>query len=194
MDIQHFIGTSLALLVAGTLLIAGIAKLRQRQQTIRSFRDLGLPAPQVLALAVPIVEVAIAILVVFQLAIGSVVACALLTLFTLFLGARLRRGDAISCGCFGSSSSTPVTSLTVVRNLMLIVAACAAALLTRGFSLPGRAPADWLATATAGGTIGLIAALIIGLMTIKTTIGAVFSPPLFPAAVPASGPGDGVHP
>jgi hypothetical protein len=182
MTAQQFLGCSLVLLVAGTLAAAGVAKGRNRTITTRSFAELGLPRPALLAALVPVVEIAVAALMVLRFSIGALVATALLVVFTAFLAQQLRSGRRISCGCFGSSSSTPVTSLTIFRNLGLIVAALAGAFATKGLSRTDFALSEWLAAVSVAASMGLIGALIIGLSTIKTNIGSVFSPSLVPAA------------
>jgi hypothetical protein len=175
MDTQHFIAASLGLMVAGTLVAAAITKGRQQRETVRSFTDLGLPVPTVLAVVVPAVELAIAVLIIVRFSVGSVVAVALLGMFTAFLGIRLRRGDVISCGCFGSAASTPVTSVTIIRNLMLISAAGLAAVGSAQLTRSDIAANEWVALVGAAGSFGLVGALIIALLTVRTSIGSVFA-------------------
>ena len=50
------LGYVAALVLAGLFAWAGVAKLGARRRTTRTFRALGLPAPEALAVAVPIVE------------------------------------------------------------------------------------------------------------------------------------------
>jgi hypothetical protein len=96
-------------------------------------------------------------------------------MFTAFLGIRLRRGAVISCGCFGSAASTPVTSVTIIRNLMLISAAGLAAVGSAQLTRSDIAANEWVALVGAAGSFGLVGALIIALLTVRTSIGTVFA-------------------
>jgi len=55
---------------------------------------------------------------------GAFASAALLVVFTVAVGSAVMRGINISCGCFGAGSS-PVTLLTVLRDLALLAASVA---------------------------------------------------------------------
>ncbi len=55
---------------------------------------------------------------------GALATSALLVVFTVAVGSAVARGINISCGCFGSGSS-PVTLLTVARDVVLLAASAA---------------------------------------------------------------------
>jgi uncharacterized membrane protein YphA (DoxX/SURF4 family) len=117
-----------ALFLAGVLALAGVAKLRDRPGTVRSFRALGLPAP--LATAVPVVELLLAAGLVVLPGWSAAVALAVLAAFTTFLARAVRDGVAAPCNCFGSTGGAAVSAVELVRNLLL--AAVAVVALTAG--------------------------------------------------------------
>lgn len=112
-----------ALALAGVFAVAGTAKLRRRAVTARTFASLGLGASPALALGVPVVELALAAGLVVAPAEAGVAAVAILAGFTTFLVLAIRRGEAVGCGCFGSSQAAPVGGAEVLRNAVLGVAA-----------------------------------------------------------------------
>lgn len=57
----------------------------------------------------------------------ALAAAALLAGFTVAVGVRIARGDAVPCGCFGSVSARPVSWATVARNVGFMALALAAA-------------------------------------------------------------------
>mgnify|MGYP002630009020 CR=1 FL=1 len=116
--------------LAAVLTWAGIAKARRPVETTREFRQLGLPAPAILARVVPIVELTVALVLVVEPGWGGVLAFGLLAGFTALLVSIIRSGRVISCGCFGSTSNQPVTSTEVARNVVLLVLAAGATTLS----------------------------------------------------------------
>lgn len=119
-----WISTTAALIVAAILTWSAAAKLRSPEQTLQSFSDLGLP--RLSARLVPLVEAAVAALLVVDAGWGGTFAFALMASFTTTLVLIVRSGRKISCGCFGGADSDPVTWLHVGRNLV-ILGLCAAA-------------------------------------------------------------------
>jgi len=118
-----------ALLLGAVMVRAAVAKLGSRRQTEEDFASLGLVAAGSLAVAVPIVELAVAALLVTAPGWGGVVAAALLTAFTAVLVRVLRRPDGLvpSCACFGGSSRSPISWRHLARNGVLLALALAAA-------------------------------------------------------------------
>jgi len=57
----------------------------------------------------------------------ALTAAALLAGFAVAVGLRVRRGDAVPCGCFGETSPQPVGRDTVLRNVLLVALAVMAA-------------------------------------------------------------------
>lgn len=114
-NIEAF-GYSCALALALVLVIASGAKLFGQAATRASFRDLRLPAPEVLAVAVPVSEGLVALALVIVPWVGATAALALLSVFTVFLVAQWRTEATVGCACFGGVSSTAVGIAALVRN------------------------------------------------------------------------------
>lgn len=118
-----------ALLLAAVMLRAAIAKLGSRRQTEEDFASLGLVAAGRLAVIVPVVELAVAALLVTAPGWGGVVAAALLAAFTAILVRVLRRPGGLvpSCACFGGSNRSPISWRHLARNGVLLALALVAA-------------------------------------------------------------------
>lgn len=108
-----------ALVLAALFAWAGVAKLGARRRTTRTFRSLGLPAADVLAVGVPAAELSLALALVVVPGWAAAGALALLAAFTVFLGRAVRAGVDVGCGCFGSAATDPVSSVELVRNGLL---------------------------------------------------------------------------
>jgi peroxiredoxin/uncharacterized membrane protein YphA (DoxX/SURF4 family) len=115
------------LVLAAVLGAAGIAKLLRPTASRTSMAAFGIPRALVptAAVAVPVVEVAVAALLVpaATAEAAAIAAFLLLAAFTLGVGANLARGRAPACGCFGAVSSQPIGPATIVRNLVLMALA-----------------------------------------------------------------------
>jgi hypothetical protein len=118
------VGYVSALVLALVMAWAGVAKLRSRSETAASFAAFGVPAG--LARVVPLVELALAVALVFVPALAAGAAAVLLAAFTVVLVRAIGRGVTVGCNCFGSSRSEPVSSVELVRNTMLIALAIVA--------------------------------------------------------------------
>ena len=120
MEAVAFIGK---VLLAGVFLVAGIAKLLDREGSRDALRGFGVPAPLVPsgALALPILELAIAamLLIPATLMYGAAGALGLLTLFVLAIGINMAQGKAPDCHCFGQLHSAPAGWSTLARNAAL---------------------------------------------------------------------------
>ena len=111
------------LVLAVVFVVAGAAKLVDRDETRRAVAGFGAPAPlqAPLAVALPVVELAIAgALFVPALARwAALAALALLLVFCAVIVRALARGSAPDCNCFGGLTQTEVGRGTLVRNLVL---------------------------------------------------------------------------
>lgn len=160
--------TSLAAIgLAAVLLWAAGSKLLRPAETAADFRQLGLPAPTLLARLVPIVELATAILLLVAPGWGGVVGFALLAGFTALLIALVRSGRVVSCGCFGSSSTEPVSVVEVARNCLLLIMAASAAS-SSGLVRP--ALPDFVVVSTSA-VVGL---LLLQLLALSRVAGGLF--------------------
>ncbi len=186
------LATLCALLLIAVFVWSALAKLRRPAPTAEAFGHLGVPFPSLAARLVPVAELALAALLATNAPFGSALSIIVLILFTLILlpaavtfahstghsDGHEGRADAttpavISCGCFGSASTAPISWVEVVRNLFLITAAVVAAL--RGPVALSAAVADLsLPDLIAFSTAGLVAALTLQLVALKRDIGAVW--------------------
>lgn len=113
------------LLLALVFVVAGIAKLVDRQGSRQAVIDFGLPA----ALAVPVglllplteLAVAVALLPAATAWWGAVGAVSLLLLFAAGIGANLARGNKPECHCFGQlHSARPGPRLSLAMGSWLL--------------------------------------------------------------------------
>jgi hypothetical protein len=111
------VGYAAALALAAVFLIAGLAKLALRPITVENFRQLGLPRPAVFAVAVPLVEVALAVALIAYPIVGGVAALCTLAAFNALLYRRVRQGSNAPCGCIGRPTDRePVSRRELARN------------------------------------------------------------------------------
>jgi uncharacterized membrane protein YphA (DoxX/SURF4 family) len=122
------IATATSWLLAAVLAWAGVAKLRRPGRTAAGFTRLKVPAPRIAAVAVPVVELAAAVVLLARPRAGAVAALALLVGLTAFAATRLAQGLDVSCGCFGGAREEPLTIAVLVRNGLLVTAAAVAAI------------------------------------------------------------------
>lgn len=99
-------------------MIAAVAKLREPDETERSFDALAIPQPRLAARFVPIIELLLAAALIVTPALGAGAALATLAFFTTLLIGRIRSGFTAPCRCFGSVSDQPLSWRDVGRNLV----------------------------------------------------------------------------
>ena len=109
--------------LAAAFLAAAKAKAMDRVVTADAFKALGVPRPGVVAVALPVVEVLVAVALVLSPTVGATAAMALLLAFTTFLVGRLRQGIHVPCPCFGSTGQRAISATTVARNGVLMAIA-----------------------------------------------------------------------
>jgi hypothetical protein len=171
------IGTGAAWLLAGVFVWAAVAKLRAPARTTASFEALELPMARSLALGVPIVELAVAALLIVAPPVGGAAAIALLAAFTALLARQVRAGSKVACGCFGSAGAEPVSAADLARNATLLLAAITAQWGATGIpSLPA---------VLAVGAATAIAAMVHGLVRLKLQLGVVWDNTLPGEPVPS---------
>src|SRR5215218_5672623 len=122
------------LLLAAVFIVAGGAKLADREGSRRAVADFGVPGALAAPLGtlLPLAELAVAAALIptstaFWGAVGALV---LLLLFVAGIGANLARGRKPDCHCFGQLHSSPAGWSTLARNGVL--AAIAAFLVWQG--------------------------------------------------------------
>ncbi|MFF5209178.1 MauE/DoxX family redox-associated membrane protein [Streptosporangium sp. NPDC000396] len=115
-----------------TFVIAAFGKLRSRS-ALAEFTDslsawgwafLPVHGHRFVALAVGLVEVAVVVLLAFDVTarVGFMLALAVLLVFTTALGSALRGNRRIRCNCFGRSGAD-ISAVHLVRNVILTVTA-----------------------------------------------------------------------
>ena len=147
------LGYACALVLAAVFVRAGAAKVARPAQTTTSFAALGVPAAGAVARLVPVVEVLVAVALLAAPRAGGIGALALLLPFSAVLGRAVRAGSVVPCNCFGAARADPVSSIDVVRNVMLVALALVA--LSAGepsVPVPAAAAAA-VATTTAGSLV-----------------------------------------
>lgn len=122
-------GAVASVAVATVFLLAAVTKLARPAAWRAQSGDLGVPWP--VAAVVPYVEAVIGalLLVQFQRQVVAWCAVAVLVSFTAVLLVRLAQGQHPPCACFGSWSAAPIGAVSIVRNLVFIAVAVAAAML-----------------------------------------------------------------
>ncbi|MDA3016568.1 MAG: DoxX family protein [Actinomycetota bacterium] len=109
-----------ALVVAAVFIYAGVAKFATFNNWTIQAQALGAPDPFVVI--VPLVEIALAVLLVSGWWFEQTVAASLVLLvaFTILLLVRLGDTERLPCSCFGATSQRPMSWLDVARNVILI--------------------------------------------------------------------------
>lgn len=115
----------LRVILGGVFLYAGFLKIRSPQSfadSIAGFQLLPDAFINLLALSLPVCEVAVGVLLItgFQLRIAAFSVLILSLVFGVTLASALARGLKIDCGCFGSGApSTLKTWFSLGRDLLL---------------------------------------------------------------------------
>jgi peroxiredoxin/uncharacterized membrane protein YphA (DoxX/SURF4 family) len=149
---------ALRILLALVLAVAGAAKLADRPGARAAVTGFGVPdavaAP--IAAVLPWLELAAAVLLVPSATarVGAAAALVLMLTFSAAIARSIARGEAPECHCFGALHSEPAGPRTLVRNLVLAVAAGAA--LVGG---PGTSATAWIGGLSGGWTIALLLGL-----------------------------------
>jgi hypothetical protein len=130
-----------------------------RRETVRMLRGVGVPrvaAPSA-AVALVVAELAVAALSPLPATglVGAGAAVLLFSALTAGVARSVRRGDRVTCACFGSRGK-PLAGVHVVRNAVLTAIAAAAVPVTA--LAPGRAPQP--AAALAAVAVALAVALL----------------------------------
>ena len=130
-------------IIIGVLLVSGIAKLADREGSAEAMMGFGVPRRLIplAAFSLPFVEIALATGMIFAATIGwaAVVTTLLFLAFTIGVGRIVLAGENLDCHCFGQLSSGPVSWLTLVRNIVLTLAAAFVA----WWSWTRKAPSMW---------------------------------------------------
>jgi hypothetical protein len=116
---------------------------------------------------VPAGEVALALVLVVLPWLGALLALATLAGFTVLLSGEVRRGSGVSCGCFGTASSAPISFVELLRNALLACLAVLAAFAER----PVAPDLPSVVTVSSAVVAGL---LVLALAALRRDVGAVW--------------------
>ena len=158
------------LLLAGVLIVAGIAKLADLHGSRQAMGDFGVPSllATPLGTLLPVAELAVAMALVPRVSAwwGAVGALILVLLFIAGIVFNLARGRAPDCHCFGQLHSEPIGWSTLARNAILV--GIAAFVLWQGRTDPGLSAVAWIGALTIGERVGLVlAVLVFAVMTVQ---------------------------
>jgi thiol-disulfide isomerase/thioredoxin/uncharacterized membrane protein YphA (DoxX/SURF4 family) len=153
------------LALAVVLLVAGCAKLADRQGSRTAVLAFGVPEPlagAVVAL-LPLLELTAGILLVISATArpGAVLAAVLLACFCVGITRSMIRGEAPDCHCFGQLHSSPAGPKTLARNLVL--AALAVAVIAGG---SGASATEWVGRLSGTGLTALIAGIALAVVIV----------------------------
>jgi peroxiredoxin/uncharacterized membrane protein YphA (DoxX/SURF4 family) len=151
------------LLLASVFIVAGVAKLADREGSRRALADFGVPTPLATPLGVllPLAELAVAAALIPSSTAwwGAAGALVLLLLFVAAIAANLARGRKAECHCFGQLHSEPAGWKTLARNGVL--ATVAGFVVWRGYDGVGPSAVGWLAGLSAAQVAGLVVGLAV---------------------------------
>lgn len=124
--------TVLRLVLAGVLGVAGALKLPDPDaavRAVRAYRLLPEPVAQVVGLGLPVLEVAVAVLLLVGLVtrVAAVLTVVLMVVFVAGVASAWARGLSIDCGCFGGGGEVAASQTRypqeIARDLALLAAA-----------------------------------------------------------------------
>ncbi|HEY8583899.1 MAG TPA: MauE/DoxX family redox-associated membrane protein, partial [Capillimicrobium sp.] len=151
--------------LAAVFLVAGLAKLADRDGSRAAMRGFGAPERAVapLGLALPVAELLIgaALVPAASAPWAALAALALLTVFVAAIARAMRRGEAPDCHCFGQLHSAPAGRSTLIRNGAL--AAIAALVAVAGLAGASPSPTAWLGDLSDAALVAIGAGLALAL-------------------------------
>jgi methylamine dehydrogenase accessory protein MauD len=158
---------AIRILLAVVFATAGVGKLLDLQGSKAAARDFGVPRSlaSVVGVALPIVELAAAVMLVLRptVTIGAALSLVLLLAFIGGIANALRQGVAPNCHCFGQIHSEPAGPSTLIRNGIL--AALSVFVLVEG---KGPALDTWIGDRSAAELVAVVAVLALVLLAFWT--------------------------
>ncbi len=135
-SVQPWLSALARLLLAAVFAVAGAAKLpdpAESVRAVRAYRLLPEGAVHLVAYGLPVLEVALAALLLLGIAtrVGALISAALLAVFVAGIASVAARGLSIDCGCFGGGGAVGEGdthySAELLRDAGLLVVALALA-------------------------------------------------------------------
>jgi hypothetical protein len=138
------VGATVALVarldLAAAFALSAATKIAHRAEFARGLEDFGVPDSGAVARVLPLVEAALAALLIAVRgqAWPAFLAIAVLAVFTAAVVANLAGGDPAPCPCFGppTAGARPVSAATIARNGALVALAVLATGSAAGASVP----------------------------------------------------------
>jgi uncharacterized membrane protein YphA (DoxX/SURF4 family)/thiol-disulfide isomerase/thioredoxin len=134
----------LRIMLSAVFGVAGVTKLLDLDGTREAVKNFGAPAPLVPALSflLPLLELAVAVGLLFDrvTSLGAFCALLLLGLFIVAISINLVQGRTHDCHCFGQLHSRPLGWPTLVRNIVFALGAGFVLWQTLGAAVPGIVP------------------------------------------------------
>jgi len=149
--------------LAGVFIASGIAKLLDREGGRQAVADFGIPDRLAgpIAIALPFVELAVALLLIPRDTAwwGALGALALLVVFSAEIAYNLARGNRPDCHCFGQLSADPISPRHLIRNGVL--ALLALLVVARGQGDPGSSVIGWADEVSGWGVVALVGGVVL---------------------------------
>ncbi len=149
-------GYACAFVLAVVFAQAAVLKALRPADTTAGFAALGVPGAPVMARVVPLVELGVALLLLWVPRVGGVAALVVLGVFSVVLARAIRSGVRAGCNCFGQTRGQPVSGIDLLRNALLAGWAAAAVLARRPVPLPLTAASTVLSAVTAVAGIAVL--------------------------------------
>jgi peroxiredoxin/uncharacterized membrane protein YphA (DoxX/SURF4 family) len=150
-------------LLSSVFLLAGITKLADRAGSYKAAVDFGIPQQlaKPFALVLPLAELAVALLLIFNLTawIGAIGAFFLLLSFVVGISYNLAKGRQPDCHCFGQLHSEPIGRSTLIRNALL--ALLATLIIWQGPERPGLSLFTTLSSLDSMLLVGIVFAILV---------------------------------
>ncbi|MEO7804858.1 MAG: MauE/DoxX family redox-associated membrane protein [Actinomycetota bacterium] len=154
------------LLLAVVFAAAGIGKLSRPSVTVASWANLHLPFAKRLAVAVPVIELGLALLLVFRPPVGAVMSTIVISLFTVVLIRGMHLEPGATCACFGGFSERPISRSDLFRNGLLVGMA-----VFSYFSTPVLPSIEDIIVTS---TVFLVGTVLVALVDLKIQVGHVW--------------------
>lgn len=171
------VATLCIILLAVIFAWSALAKLRRPGATVAAFTELRLPIARVAARLVPLVEIGLVVVLLAAPRFGAALAIVLLISFTLVLLPTVIASTSavapVSCGCFGTASTAPISWVEIARNGLLISASLVAALASPSSLLPGIDGLE-LPDVVAMSSAIIVSAVVLQLLAMKRDIGSIW--------------------
>jgi uncharacterized membrane protein YphA (DoxX/SURF4 family) len=153
---MSMLGVAARLTLAAVFAVAALGKLKHPGAAQEMLRSLGLPSTRLTAIGLSLGELllCISLVIVPPAHLAALVATLALSGFTVALLVTRLRGRAPVCACFGGAEPSPVTALTLIRNLALVGVGAVATVIAGP-----REPDEWVLVGLAVAVVSAVEAV-----------------------------------